>query len=173
MNHQPTKEKRVFSIDPCTRGFGFAILEGPEKLIDWGVKEARTNKNEESLRLIRQLLTRYEPDVIVVEDYARKGSRRCRRVQDLIEGITKLAAEAKIKTRSVSHAEVNMAFASQGAVTKYQIATAIAQKCAEVGPRLPPVRKPWMPEDYRMPIFDATALALTFFHLENKRKKAA
>jgi hypothetical protein len=29
----------------------------------------------------------------------------------------------------------------------------------ELGHRLPPKRKPWMSEDYRMGIFDAVALA--------------
>jgi hypothetical protein len=33
----------------------------------------------------------------------------------------------------------------------------------ELAPRLSRFRKPWMSEDYRMSIFDAVALALTFF----------
>ena len=31
------KGTRVLAIDPSTRGFGFAVLEGLEKLVDWGV----------------------------------------------------------------------------------------------------------------------------------------
>jgi hypothetical protein len=30
----------------------------------------------------------------------------------------------------------------------------------ELAPRLPPKRKPWISEDYRMDIFDAVALAI-------------
>lgn len=41
MNHLPITDKRILAIDPTTRGFGFGILEAPERLIDWGVKEAK------------------------------------------------------------------------------------------------------------------------------------
>jgi hypothetical protein len=34
----PANEKRVLAIDPTHRGFGYVILEGPERLIDWGTR---------------------------------------------------------------------------------------------------------------------------------------
>ena len=40
------KEKRVLAIDPTTKGFGFAIMEGPERLIDWGVKGVKNNASK-------------------------------------------------------------------------------------------------------------------------------
>ena len=168
-------EKRVLAIDPSTRGFGFAVLEGPDKLIDWGIKEARSgkNKNQQSLELVQNLVLGYQPNVIALEDYTTKRSRRCRRVRELISAIEKLAAKQKIRVCSVARSEVTLAFTSVGAVTKYQTALAITQRFPELAPRLPPVRKPWMPEDYRMPIFDAVALAVTFFEFKNKRKLAA
>ena len=51
---------------------------------------------------------------------------------------------------------------------KQEIAIAIAERFPELAPRLPRSRKPWMSEDYRMSIFDAVALALTFFFHFNK-----
>src|SRR6202035_184767 len=102
MSRVYTKDMRVLAIDPSTRGFGFAILEGPERLIDWGVKETKTDKKKKSLKLIDDLVDRYQPNVIVVEDYAGKGSRRCRRIQELINDISKLAAKRKIRVRSFS-----------------------------------------------------------------------
>jgi hypothetical protein len=71
---------RVLVLDPCCRGVGYALFEGPEELIDSGVAQATRDKNIESLRRIANLIRRYEPDVIVLEDYAGDGSRRCRRV---------------------------------------------------------------------------------------------
>ncbi len=44
--------------------------------------------------------------------------------------------------------------------------TAIAGRLPALAPRLPPFRKPWMCEDYRMSIFDAASFALTFFYFE-------
>ncbi len=165
------KEKRVLAIDPASRGFGFAVLEGPERLIDWGVKTTRDDKNNRCLGLIEDLIERYEPDVIVVEDHTGKGSRRCRRVQKLIHGILELASTKGMRSRCISRREVKKAFSQHDASNKHQIATAIAQRLPELEPRVPPYRKPWMSEDERMSIFDAIALALTFFYFENKKKR--
>src|SRR2546422_7703035 len=100
MSRAYTKDIRVLAIDPSTRGFGFAVLEGPNRLIDWGVKETKTNKNARTLKLVEDLIDGYLPNVIVVEDYAGKGSRRCRRIQGLINDISKLAPKRKIRVRS-------------------------------------------------------------------------
>ena len=67
-----SQEKRILAVDPSTRGFGFAVLEGPERLVDWGVKEARDNKHVKCLGQIEKLIKQYEPDAIVVEDAAAK-----------------------------------------------------------------------------------------------------
>src|SRR6266481_1416874 len=99
MSRAYTKDICVLAIDPSTRGFGFALLEGPTRLIDWGVKETKTNKSRRSLKLIDDLIERYQPNVIVVEDYAGKGSRRCRRVGNLIKDILKLAMKRKIRVK--------------------------------------------------------------------------
>ena len=64
-------------------------------MIDWGVKETKVNKNIKALKLIDDLIDRYQPNVIVVEDYEGKGSRWCYRVGALINDISKLAAKRK------------------------------------------------------------------------------
>jgi len=163
MSRAYTKEIRVLAIDPSTRGLGFAILEGPNRLIDWGVKETKTDKKNRSLKFIADLIEQYQPSVIVVEDYTRKGSRRCGRVSELINDISKLAVKRKVKVRKVSRLKVKQAFSESGASNKYEIAIAIARRFPELSPRLPRFRKPWMSEDYRMSIFDAVALAGAFF----------
>jgi len=173
MNLSSRKEVRVLAIDPSTRGFGFAVLEGPSRLIDWGVKETRSNKNTKSLKLIADLIERYQPTAIIVEDIAGKGSRRCRRVGELINAISKLASKREIRVRSFSRAKVKQVLSESGASTKHESAVAIAKRFPELAPRVPRFRKPWMSEDYRMSIFDAVALALTFFEFENKGKLAA
>src|SRR5262245_53799223 len=160
-----TKDIRLLAIDPSTRGFGFAVLEKPNRLIDWGVKETKTDKKKRSLKLIADLIEQYQPSVIVVEDYAAKGSRRCGRVRELIGHISKLASENKIKVKSFSRIKVKQAFAESGAPNKYEITRAIAKRLPELASRLPRFRKPWMSEDYRMSIFDAVAFGVTFFHM--------
>jgi len=165
MKPSHVQAKRVLAVDPTSRGFGFVILEGPEILIDWGVKQIRTRKHRRCLERIEELIERYEPDVIVLEDCAAKRSRRCQRVCTLIQGIRALAACNKVPTRCFSRLRVRQVFSEQDASTKHEIATAIARQLPELKPHLPPVRKPWMSEDERMAIFDAVALALTYYRL--------
>jgi Holliday junction resolvasome RuvABC endonuclease subunit len=162
MNHRSNREIRVLAIDPSTRGFGYSVIEGPNLLIDWGVKETKTDKNRRSLKIVAELIEQYEPDVLVLENYAGKGSRRCRRVAELVDEISKLAMKREVKVRSFSRAEVRRAFTASAAKTKYEIAIAIAKRFPELAPRLPRFRKPWMSEDYRMSIFDAVGLGLAF-----------
>lgn len=160
--------KRVFGIDPATRGFGFAVLEGPEDLLDWGVRETRSGNEARLLAAVSRLIDTYQPDVVVLEDVLADGSRRCQRVRRLILNIRVIASSKRLAAVSCSRNSVREAFARQNRrVTKYQIATAIAGRFRELAPRLPPLRKPWMSEDYRMAIFDAAALALTFYAQKN------
>ena len=174
MNHKRPGDELVLAIFPSTRGFGYAVLEGPTSLLDWGVKGARGGrKNTQSLQRARDLLRFYRPDVLVLEDYEGRSSRRATRIQKLIDAMNALAAKDGVATVSFSRAEVRACFSSAGVATKRHIAQAIVREFPELEPRLPPVRKIWMSEDVRMNIFDAAALAMTFFDTQSRPKRAA
>jgi Holliday junction resolvasome RuvABC endonuclease subunit len=81
----------------------------------------------------------------------------------LIEAISKLAAKRKLTVRMYSRAKVKQAFSKSDTSNKQEIALNIVNRFPELAPRLPRFRKPWTSEDYRISIFDAVALALTFF----------
>jgi hypothetical protein len=66
MDYILTDELRVLAIDPSTRGLGFAILEGPNQMIDWGVKQAEGDKNGECVRIVKELIDQYRPHVLVL-----------------------------------------------------------------------------------------------------------
>ena len=54
-------------------------------------------------------------------------------------------------------------FFRDGPGTKHALAELLAKRFPnELGFRLPPKRRPWMSEDYRMDIFAAISLALAF-----------
>jgi Holliday junction resolvasome RuvABC endonuclease subunit len=163
----------VLAIDPASRGCGFAVVEGRFQLIDWGRKTTKDNKNTRYIRLVSDLIERYEPDVLVVEDYRAKGARRCERVQLLIRTLSKLARRKGIRCHLCSRLKVIKVFSLAGARTKHEIATVIATMFPELAPQIPPPRKPWMNENHRMSIFDAVAFALTFFHTQDKAGGAA
>jgi Holliday junction resolvasome RuvABC endonuclease subunit len=160
----------VLALDPASRGCGFAVVEGRFQLIDWGRKATKDNKGTRYIRLVSDLIERYEPDVLVVEDFRAKGARRCRRVQLLICALRELAKRKRIRCYPCSRLTVIKVFSLAGARTKHQIAAAIATMFPELAPQLPPVRKPWMNENHRMSIFDAVAFALTYFHTQDKSR---
>jgi RNase H-fold protein (predicted Holliday junction resolvase) len=171
MSSRFLEPRRVMAVDPTSRGFGFVILEGPQQLVDWAVVQVRKNKEDDCLRRVADLIVRYRPDVVVLEDPTGRESRRCRRVQKLLDRIQRLASKESIITRRFSRAKVRRAFSDSGAKTKYDIAMVIAKRFPELMPRLPRFRKPWMSEDERMSIFDAASFGLTFFRFRSRRRQ--
>jgi hypothetical protein len=163
MSGAPAVEKRVLSIDPTHRGFGYVIFEGPERLIDWGTRHVQGHKNRASIVAAGELITRYHPQILVLEDVAAKGCRRRRRVHDLIETLDQYGRERGLTVRKVAQAGVKRTFLPLGIRNKGQMARFIATRFPELTDSVPPERKSWMGEDLRMAIFDAAALALTFF----------
>ena len=159
--------QRVLAIAPCAQGFGFAVLEGPKRLIDYGVKEVRGDKNSGCLKKVIALIRHYQPNVIVLEDPLGKGSQRCLRIQILLREIVEVALSKNVESRSFSRSEIRKAFSKRGIFTKHQLASSIAKQFPELALRLPPVRKPWMSEDERMSIFDAVGMAFTFLLNQN------
>ena len=171
MSRRPGKETLVLSLAPTSRGLGFAVMEGPQRLIDWGVKSTKAKENAQCIARAKELIRHYQPDVIVLEDC--QGSRRGARVQQLIRSILRLSKEKKIPARCFSRRKIQQSFPTADATTKREIAFAIVEQLPELAPQFPPRRQPWMTEDHRMTIFDAVSLTLAFFHSRNKRKGAA
>jgi Holliday junction resolvasome RuvABC endonuclease subunit len=163
MKRQPKRWGRVLAIDPTHRGFGFAILEESGRLVDWGVKDLDGKKSGAWLLAVRELTERYLPDAIVVEDCAAAESRRGRRARAFTLKALALAKALKLGRCRVRQRAVRLACAGAKEATKEQVALALAGLFPELVPRLPPHRKPWMSEDYRMSIFDAVALGVASF----------
>jgi hypothetical protein len=165
MNKINLNHFRILSIAPSTMGIGFAVLEGRDTLVNWGVKavQGKEKKNVKSLARVESLLVRYQPDVLVLEDVAAKGSLRYPRIRKLVPQIVKLAAIRKMKAKLFSREQVMQTFLPDGQETKHALAKIIAEHFPEqLGSKIPPKRKAWMHEHYQMGIFDAVALAVTF-----------
>src|SRR3954447_637719 len=65
----------ILAIDPTSRGFAFAVLEAPAFLVDWGERIVPA-KSGGLLLKVDELLSRYEPTLLVIEDLAVPGARR-------------------------------------------------------------------------------------------------
>jgi hypothetical protein len=164
----------VTAIYLNSRGFAFVLFEGPVTPRDWSVVEARgKDKRERILSRIDGLLSRYKPDVVVLQDTSQTGTDRPHRIRRLNETIVETAEGHGFFVFTFSRAEVRQHFAYLGSVTKETIAAAIAKQIPAFERFLPPPRKLWKSEDARMGIFDAAALALTFFKDGSDAKRAS
>ena len=90
-----------------------------------------------------------------------KDSRRAPRIREFIQRIVVLARSRKIKVVLLTRKQVRQMFFENGKGTKHALAELLAEWYPEeLGSLLPPKRKPWESEDYRMDIFDAVALGV-------------
>ena len=154
--------KRVLALDVHSRSFGYAIFEGPNDLLDWGVKSFRPGVNAVSGSVEEKagaLLDDFLPSAVVVRE-VEKG-RHARRAR-MLARIEREARSRGAPLRFVSRADLDRAFVGFEA-NKYEVARALAAQFPSLASRLPPKRKCWQSEDYRMGIFDAAAVGVAYF----------
>ncbi|HEX4826347.1 MAG TPA: hypothetical protein VFV19_18755 [Candidatus Polarisedimenticolaceae bacterium] len=151
------------AIDPTSRGFGYAVLEGATRLIDWGTKDTRRADSAAALDQATALVEHYRPDALIVEDTSHRDSRRRDRAQELILSVCADAGSHGIAQARIPRRHVLELFAGNQSVNKRAVVIAISAHFPELGPRVPPIRKAWMSEDTRTSIFDAVGFALVFY----------
>jgi hypothetical protein len=150
------KNTVLLAIDPTSRGFAFAVLETPAFLLDWGSKSAPAN-NRDLPRKVDELLSRYQPDVLVLEDLGAKGARRRKRARREIGSIERRALKRGVRVKRVSRLAVLDTFGP--GKSKYVVAVRLAEIFPVLANRLPRKRNTWRPEEARMSIFDALGIA--------------
>lgn len=159
---KPTTRNRVFALDMHPLSFGYAMFDGPDELIDWGIKNFRHGVNAVKVPLnvkLALLLDQFGPDVLVM-----KGARKAV-LKKMAHTIIAIAKHRNIPVQFISRASVREAFGDDNH-NKYQIASEIANRYPELSPRLGPRRKCWQAEKYSMSIFDAAAIGIAYFMLE-------
>ena len=114
------------------------------------------------LKRIDSLLVLHTPDMLILQDMSRRGTRRAPRIRALNYQTLLLAMRRGIPVRTFSRAEVLDYFEAFGATTKQQIAETVAKYVPALSLYVPPPRKPWKSEDARMGIFEAAALVWTY-----------
>ena len=77
------------AVYPFSRGFAFVFFEAPDSPFEWGVKEIREkHKNSRTFDAIKNLIDRYRPEVLVIEDTTDGGFRRTSRIRKLYRMLT-------------------------------------------------------------------------------------
>lgn len=156
MHHKKKEARlRLIALIPATSGIGFAVMETPQTVIDWGKRCGKAAAEE--------LLETYRPDVLVIEDVTVPGCRKRQARRDHIGFIEALADEMEIAVRPVARLAVLEHFDVK---TKVELAKAVSLRVPALEHRVPPYRKAWMNEDQRLPIFEALGFLFAVLRAE-------
>jgi hypothetical protein len=161
---QTHSSELVLAIRPFTRGVAFVFAEGPLSPIDWGVTEIKGGKwNARCAAAARALIDHLKPDVVALPIETSSTGGLSGRAKRLLKLIGNHALGQSIDVVRYSRANVQACFENTGALTRYEIAQAIASQIPAFAHRLPPVRRTWDREAPRLYLFDAAALAMTYY----------
>lgn len=160
-----SNEKRVLSLDVHPRSLGFVVFEGPNRMLDWGIKSFRPGVNAVKTPAAGKLLALFDeftPSTIVIREQEKRKNTK------MLSILQRQARNRSIPVRFMSRKDVNRAFVGFES-NKYEVASALAKQFPVLASRLPPKRKCWQSEDYRIGIFDAAALGVAYFTRRRKR----
>jgi hypothetical protein len=163
------KQGLVLAVHPTSRGFGWVLFESPLVPVDWGLASVKAKRSARSLARFERLLDRYNPKVVVFEQFDEHPARRAKRIQELYREMIALAGGRGIYTPIYSRETIRECFERSGARTRHDIALSIAEQIEVFRRRLPRERKRWDGEDVRQSLFDAVALALTYFAVDGRK----
>jgi len=165
MNHNSLT--RILALDLHPRSFGYVVVENSSRLLDWGVCSDRRKHAAANVlvcKRMRQLLDLWRPAALVLHNPVKKSRRPNQKKDGLTEWIV---AEAKSR-RIIVRAPVKSYADYQGKIlTKYENARRVAERFPVLTRALPPKRKAWESEHYRMSIFTAAALAMAQLHAKS------
>ena len=154
MNQIPT---RMLAIDLRSTRMGFAVLETPIRLLDWG-KRARVA--DSCSALILGLIRRYGIEVIVVRKLKVGSPRDTLRVRKGLRVIRSIAHSRSVPLATVNEKTFKNVFLRHGRHTRFAIAELMTTTFPQLARFLPNPRRCYDPESRRMSAFDAVALAV-------------
>ncbi len=152
----------ILALDLHPGRFGYVVLEDSTELLDWGVRRNyRGSKPWRTVQIQRKLsalVSQWEPTLVVLNEVPRLSPQ----IQRIATVIRKEARHRKLPVRVVDKQKVKNAFGLGQQITKYETACLLAEQIPDLHWELPPKRKIWESEHYRMSIFTAAALALAY-----------
>jgi hypothetical protein len=161
----------LLALYPNSIGIGYACLQLPDYLFDFGITTAKPVKNRKLLANAEKFMDYYKPKIILLKETA--TSKRSHRNNQLIEAITTLAGEKGLQVFRYTKGQVTEVFEVFGARTKFEIVEKIISMLPELGIRAPKPRRWYEKEDYNMTLFNAVSLAVTHTHLSEEYMASA
>jgi hypothetical protein len=151
---------RVLALDLHPRSFGYVVLERPDRLLDWGVRSNRRKGNSADMlirRRVKPLLELWRPSILVLGSGLGMTQTPHLRGDKLLK---RIAAEARNHQVAVRMLKKRPGTDQGKKLTKHENARRAAEQFSVLRWKMPPKRKPWESEDYRMSMFTAATLAM-------------
>jgi hypothetical protein len=151
---------RVLAIDLHPRRFGYVVIEGPDRLLDWGVRSCRRKGNSADVLFrgrLKPLLELWKPSILIVRNGLSMTHRPHQRRDRLLR---RIAAEAKNHEVAVRILKKRPSSEQGKRLTKNENARWVAEQFSVLRWKMPPKRKAWESEDYRLSMFTAATLAM-------------
>lgn len=161
--------KRLLALEIRTSKLGFAVLESPATLLDWGVRSFREAEEPVKSAIsdrIGILIAFYKPSAIVIRLRQYHSPSQNERFMAALSAVRAEARRTMIKFVVLTISQVTRHFASRGQVTKHDVAASLARRYQELSWKLPVRRKSYQSEAPAMLVFDALANGIA--HLERE-----
>lgn len=149
----------ILALHVTSRGFGYAIIENLNNLVDWGVVELhRKYALQHILDTLQKLSRRYNAFTIVVQAILDKTGRT-KRARKFVNALK--TAYWPIQLIEITSSKIHNAFPKCS--NKYDRAREICSLFPFLLPFLPAKRRFYSAEHYRMSYFDAICLGVSCF----------
>ncbi|HVB35588.1 MAG TPA: hypothetical protein VNJ52_14630 [Patescibacteria group bacterium] len=170
--HQKSPDRRILAIALRSRRFGFAVFEESNRLLDWGMVFYPLNNSAQRVaasKRVASLLTMFTPSVVVLGTARPLNGRSGSGIRPILRSIRREASARLIPIHLMKSAEVREIFRPLRAISKHQIASGLTEVFPELLWKLPPKRKIWETEHFRMVLFDAVALGFAYWLRNGER----
>jgi Holliday junction resolvasome RuvABC endonuclease subunit len=153
----------ILALYPNATGLGYACLQIPERLLDYGIATVQPVSNGKLLIRAEKFMDYYKPKIILLKETG--SAKNSRRTNKLIEAISTLSGEKDLPVYRYTKQQIKDVFEIFGAQSKFQIVEKIVRMLPELGPRAPKEKKWYEKEDYNMVLFNAVSLAIVHTYL--------
>ena len=169
-----SQTSRILAIEARRSRLGYALFEGPKRLLDWGASSVPADLTgsaaaEAARKRITSILRRCHPVAIVVKRPRSVKTGRGATPGPIMSTIAREAAALPIPVCFLGRTEIQDAFRIFRGNTKEEIAEVLVSIFPELLARLPPRQKKWQPERRVMVVFGAVAVG--FAHWQRNGTK--
>jgi hypothetical protein len=156
---------RVLCVDVRSARFGFVIFEGPDRLLDFGIRGYARQTGQLDVvarRKFLKLVDVHSPSLIVLRCAPAGSDKRNLRAKMAARTMRQVAKRRSLRLRFLSRKMVKACFQAQGFTSKHLVASHLAERFPDLAWKLPPRRKSWQREEWNMSLFDAAAAGVAY-----------